>query len=151
MAPILVLGIGNILLRDEGVGVRVIEAMREIQLPSGVELMDGGTSGVDLVDEIADRSKLIVVDAARSDEPPGTIFRMGMEDLLPGEGQSMSLHEFGLLDTLVTARTLGCLPRQIVIFGVQPRDVTSGLELSETIQALIPGLIKAILAECEVE
>ena len=148
MTPILILGIGNILLRDEGVGVRAVEALRERALPPGVEAMDGGTSGVDLVDEIADRRKLIVIDAASTDAPPGTVLRFGFDDLLPDGDQPMSLHEFGLLDTLVTARTLGCLPAEIVIYGVQPQDVSPGLELSPTIATMLPKLLDEILAEC---
>ena len=70
MPPVLVLGIGNILLRDEGVGVRVIEALGSHKLPAGVERADGGTAGADLVDLLADRRKVIVVDAIEGAWPP---------------------------------------------------------------------------------
>ena len=147
MRRTLVLGIGNILLRDEGVGVRVIEAMRGRTLPEDIECIDGGTSGVDLVDEVADRPKVIVIDAVRADGEPGTVFRFGVEDLMPGPGRELSLHEFGLLDTLTTARHLGCAPREVVIFGVQPKDVHAGLDLSAEVAAALPKVIELVLAE----
>jgi len=73
--PILVLGIGNILLRDEGIGVRVIEALGQQQLPAQVELVDGGTAGADLLDILSDRQVVIIVDAAVFDAPPGTLLK----------------------------------------------------------------------------
>lgn len=145
-APVMVLGIGNILLRDEGVGVRAIEAMQSMSLPPDVELLDGGTCGADLVDEIASRHKLIVIDAVKTDAPAGAIFRLTPDQLLHGD-QQMSLHEFGMMDTLAMARTLGCPPREVVIFGVQPEVVEYGLELSDTVKACLPRLIQAVLKE----
>ena len=73
--PILVLGIGNILLCDEGVGVRVIEALQTMELPATVEVFDGATAGVDLLDVLADRRKVIVIDAVQADGPCGAVFR----------------------------------------------------------------------------
>jgi hydrogenase maturation protease len=143
---ILILGIGNILLRDEGVGVRVVEALRERALPEGIEALDGGTSGAGLVDEIADRRKVIAVDSMQAEAEPGAVFRLGLADLLRNPDQ-LSLHEFGLLDTLMMAKRLGCLPREIVIFGIQPKDIRTGLDLSPEISALIPGLIDRVLEE----
>ena len=111
-APILVLGIGNILLRDEGVGVHVVRAMENLPLPDGVELLDGGTAGADLLDAISDRRKLIVVDALDADVPPGTIVRMKPEDLAADASGGISLHEFGIAETLRMARQLNCGPRR---------------------------------------
>jgi hydrogenase maturation protease len=146
---ILILGIGNILLRDEGVGVRVIEQLRERVLPDGIEILDGGTSGAGLIDDIADRRKLIAIDSMQAEQPPGTVYRLGLDDLLRNPDQ-LSLHEFGLLDTLMMAKRLGCAPREVVIFGVQPEDIRTGLELSTGIAALIPGLIDRVLGEAAV-
>ncbi len=146
MKPILILGIGNILLRDEGVGVRLIEAMHHVPLPDNVELLDGGTSGADLVDAIADRRKLIVIDAVKADAKPGAVFRFTMDELLRDESR-LSLHEFGLLDTLDTARRLGCPPAEVVVFGVQPAEIEFGLELSEPVAAIVPRLIEVVLDE----
>lgn len=143
----LVLGIGNILLSDEGVGVRAIEAMARLDLPPGVELVDGGTSGADLVDLIADRRKVIVVDAIDAGAEPGTLFRLGPDDLVPDEGQPISLHQLGLVESLLIARCLRCSPREVVIFGVQPKRIAPGLDLTSEVAAVVPQVIRAVLAE----
>ena len=149
MQPTLILGIGNILLRDEGVGVRIIEAMGKLDLPEGVEILDGGTAGADLVDVIADRRKLIVVDAVAAEAAPGTVFRLRPEDLLPQGEALISLHQLGLVQSLAMAKQLGCQPREVVIFGVQPGEITPGLELTVRVAAAVPKVIEAVLAECE--
>jgi len=145
--PILVLGIGNILLRDEGVGVRVVEAMRGMDLPPGVELVDGGTAGADLLDVIADRRKVIVIDAMDADVEPGTILRPGVEDLAEPANPDVSLHEIGLLETLSMARHLGCAPQEVVIFGVRPAEVRPGDTLSDSLVAALPRVIALIKEE----
>ena len=145
--PTLVLGIGNILLSDEGVGVRVIEAMAGLDVPPGVELVDGGTSGADLVDLIADRRKLIVVDAMDAGAEPGTVFRLGPDDLAPDEGEPISLHQLGLVESLLIARCLKCPPQEVVIFGVQPKAIRPGLELTSELAAVVPQVIRAVLEE----
>lgn len=147
MQPILVIGIGNILLQDEGVGVRVIEAMQEMDLPDDVELVDGGTSGADLVDMIADRGKLIVVDAIEAGAQPGTVFRLSAEDLLPQDGQAISLHQLGLVESLTMAEQLGCAPQEVAIIGVQPGKVSPGLELTAEMAGVVPKIIQTVLAE----
>ena len=128
--PILVLGVGNILLRDEGVGVRVVEAMRNLQLPPGVELLDGATAGLDLLDALADRRKVVVIDAIEGSSEPGTVLRLGLEDLIPRDGHNVSLHEMGLLETITVAGHLGIAPQEVVVIGVKPYDMSCGLELS---------------------
>jgi hydrogenase maturation protease len=145
--PVLILGIGNILLRDEGVGVRVVEAMRDTPLPPDAELADGGTSGANLVDLVADRRKVIVIDALDAEAEPGSVFRLHAEDLMPRRGESISLHELGLLDTLAMASRLGCAPREVVVFGIQPKEINPGLSLSSEVQAALPKAIGAVLDE----
>jgi hydrogenase maturation protease len=145
--PILILGIGNILLKDEGIGVRVIEAMQKMELPSDIELCDGGTAGADLLDIIADRQKVIVIDTADADVPPGTVLKLRPEDLAKEDKAEVSLHEFGLTQTLFMAAQLKCSPKQTVIFGVKPFELSLSTELSPQIADLIKPLIKVILAE----
>lgn len=147
MKRVLVMGIGNILLSDEGVGVRVIEAMRNIGLPDDVELVDAGTAGADLVDIVADRAKLIVVDAIQSELSPGTVLRMTEKDILPTESSAVSLHELGLPDALEMTRRLGCSPREVVVFGIVPQSIQCGLELTECIAAVVPRVIELVLNE----
>jgi len=145
--PILVLGIGNILLRDEGVGVRVIEQMQEMHLPDGVELVDGGTGGADLIDVLAERQKVIVIDAVQSDCEAGTVLRFTAEDLVRPNQASMSLHEIGLAESLIMTRQLGCAPEDVVIFGIRSKSTECGLELSKEIAASVPKVIELILSE----
>ena len=149
-APILVVGIGNILLRDEGIGVHVVRAMADRSLPADVELLDGGTAGADLLDTISDRDKVILIDALDADVPPGTIVRLEAEDLAAGASDSISLHEFGLAETLQMAKHLGCMPLQVTVLAVRPQDVRSGLELSAEMRSWLPGLVQAVLDELRV-
>ncbi len=145
--PILVLGIGNILLRDEGVGVRVIERMQNMPLPDDVELVDGGTAGADLLDILAERRKVVVIDAVQADCEPGTVLRFTADDLTQPDGVGMSLHELGLGEALKMTKQLGCAPEDVVVFGIKPSVISSGLELSEEIAASIPRVVELVLAE----
>ena len=147
--PILVLGVGNILLRDEGVGVRVVEAMAEMELPPDVELFDGATAGLDLLDVLADRRRVVVIDAVKGDYEAGTVLRLGPEDLLPSDGRGVSLHEIGLLEALMLAERLGTPPQEVIVLGVKPRDVGCGLALSPEIARLVPRIIELVLTELE--
>jgi hydrogenase maturation protease len=145
--PILILGIGNILLRDEGVGVRVIERMQNMHLPDDVELLDGGTAGADLMDVLAERKKVIVIDAVQADCQPGTVLRFTADDLTQPDRVGMSLHEFGLAEALKMTKQLGCAPEEVVVFGIKPRDISCGLELSKEIAASIPKVVELVSAE----
>jgi len=148
-APTLVLGVGNILLEDEGIGVRVIEAMQGMSLPEGVELFDGATAGADLIDVIADRHRVIVVDAVDADVAPGTVLRFTGKDFARREGTVMSLHQVGFIDAVGMATHLGAAPQEVVVIGVKPAKVGFGLDLSDRIHAVIPGVIRLVLAELE--
>ena len=145
--PILILGIGNILLRDEGVGVRVIERMQKMHLPDNVELVDGGTAGADLLDVLAERKKVIVIDAVQADCEPGTVLRFTADELVQPDGVGMSLHELGLGEALKMTKQLGCAPEDVVVFGIKPMDISCGLELSEQISASVPKVVELVLAE----
>ena len=148
MKRVLILGIGNILLRDEGIGVRAVEALQQQALPDDVELADGGTAGADLVNLVADRPKLIVVDSVDGEGPPGTIYRMNPDDLLAGP-PAMSLHEFGLTDMLTMAAQMQCAPKEVVILGVKPQSMEPGLEMTEPVRNALPKLVSIVLAEAK--
>ncbi len=145
-ASVLILGIGNLLLSDEGVGIHAVRCLAERALPPGVEVLDGGTSGADLVDHLAGRAKVVVIDAASGNGPPGTIYRCKASELIAQEG-SLSLHEFGLADSLHMAEQLGCAPQSVIVLGVQPATLEPGMELSPEIAAVLPHIIKLALAE----
>ncbi len=147
VAPTLILGVGNILLRDEGAGVRAVEALWEERLPVGVEALDGGTLGIDLVDMIAGRRRLIVIDTVRAGERPGTVYRLTVDDLLHPDVPNLSLHQTGLLEALQMARHLGGAPEEVLIFGIEPQSIHYGLELSEVVEAALPRVVEMVLAE----
>jgi hydrogenase maturation protease len=145
--PVLILGVGNILLRDEGVGVRVVQEMEGLDPPPDVELFDGATAGFDLLDALADRRKVVVIDAIDADGEPGDMVRLAGEELGPLHESTVSLHDVGVVETLALARQLGCAPEEVVVIGVVPANVGYGLSLSDKIAAAIPGIIDQALAE----
>lgn len=146
---ILVLGVGNILQSDDGIGVHAIEQMRGELDDFDVELIDGGTAGLDLLNLIEDRDAILVVDAVDGGHPPGTIYRFTPDDI---GGQSLrmeSLHQLGLLETLRMARLMGREPRNTVIIGVQPENVGWGLTLTDTVARQLPMVIRQVKKEIE--
>ena len=140
MESILILGIGNTLLQDEGVGVHVIDYLRQSgELPEKVSLVDGGTLSFSLVADIEDADKLIIIDAAELGEAPGTIRCLENEDMdrFIG-GMRRSVHEVSLLDLMDMARLTGFLPRQRALLGIQPQIVDWGEQPSAQVRTAIP-------------
>jgi len=144
--PALILGIGNLLLCDEVVGVHAVRLLAEQGLPPNVDLLDGGTSGANLIDHIARRSKVVVIDAASGSGPPGTIYRCESRDLM-AQQTALSLHEVGLVDVLRMAEQLDCPPQRVIVLGVQFATLDPGLELSPAVAAVLPSVIALALAE----
>ncbi|UCF81265.1 MAG: hydrogenase maturation protease [Acidobacteriota bacterium] len=140
-----VMGAGNILLKDEGVGIHVIRALKKDgALPPNVEVVDCGTAALDALQSLADVDKLIVVDAVRGGDEPGAIYRFSPEDIFEKRSESLSLHQLGLLEALKMAGMLGTVPKEIVIVGIQPEDVSPGLEPSPEIKRRIPEAVEVI-------
>ena len=148
-SPVLVLGVGNILLGDEGVGVHVIRQLERHTLPLDVELLDGGTASLDLLDSIANRDKVVVIDAVKGGSEPGAIYRFTYSDIKAQRYIFTSLHQVGLLETLSIATYLNCMPREIIFFGIEPKQIDWGLELSPEAAATVPRVIELVLAEIE--
>jgi len=148
--PRLILGVGNLLLRDEGVGVHLISALRGRELPDDVELCDGGTASFDLLDTLAGRRQVIIIDAVQTGSEPGTIFRFTPEDISASREQPTSLHQVGLLETLDVAKhLLDSAPEEVVILGIESQEVSWGLELSAEVEAAVPKVIELIMAELD--
>ena len=145
--PVLVIGIGNMLLRDEGIGVRTIQAMEEIDMPDFVEIVDGGTAGADLLDIISDRQKVIVVDAVEASGEAGKIIKFDGEDILQPDSMETSLHDLGIGQALHITYLLKCQPKKVTVIGVCPNEIGPGLELSKEIEELIPRLIDLVITE----
>jgi len=144
----LIIGLGNPLRGDDGVGVRVAQTLAEQTLPNGVEVVDGGTQGLGLVSLLEGQQRVILIDAAEMGKSPGQFVRFTMDEAyLPGEDQSLSIHAAGLRDALLLARALGVLPDELVIFGVQPASIEWDSVLSPQVEATLPDLIRAVLKE----
>lgn len=145
---VLVLGVGNILFSDEAIGVRTVEHLQQCaSLPGNVELMDGGTLGIRLMDAIMGCDLLIVVDAVLGGGEPGTLYRLEGEGLRESMSFRDSMHQTDLLDTLVTCDLAGHRPEAIVI-GLQPFDYkTMHVGLSPQAEALLPEFCRKAVAE----
>jgi len=153
---ILVLGLGNILLKDEGVGVHVAKHLQKLDLPGDVEVIDGGTAGLDILLSQEGLGKLVVIDATRAGSKPGTIYKArikaGEIDKLTrifgqNKDSKISLHQVGLIDALAAAEKMDCAPREIVIIGVEPKEINYGLELTEQVSRRIPEVVNMVLEE----
>jgi len=139
-----VLGIGNLLCKDDGIGVRVIQRMLDSGKYAYVDLIDGGTSP-DLLCLLDDSiNRLIIVDALKGGGQPGDVYRLDIGDENIADESPASLHGLGVLDSLKMMRSLGMQPPAVTIIGVEPADTSPGLGLSAGIEALIPSIIDAI-------
>ncbi len=145
---ILVLGVGNILLGDEGVGVHVVrELERSYAFPPNVELVDGGTAGLDLLPIIERADHLLVIDCVQTGCGPGSLFRFTPEDIPNQISHNTSAHHIGLIEALSLAQVTGKRP-QTVIIGIQPEEIGKyNLELTPTIQRRMPEVVKLVLSE----
>ncbi|ADG81147.1 hydrogenase maturation protease [Thermincola potens JR] len=149
MQKIVVLGVGNILLQDEGVGIHVIQALQKMSLPENVDVIEGGTAGLELLPLIEDYSHMIVVDAVNAGEKPGTLFRFKPDDVtgFPGNIET-SVHQLGLLEVLQMGKLIGKLPDTVII-AVQPKSFDWGMELTPELQAKMPQIIDLVFKEIE--
>jgi hydrogenase maturation protease len=143
---ILVVGIGNLLYRDEGIGVHVVQEMEKMKLPEMIEVLDIGTSTMDLISYLKGVERLIVIDAMKAGGDPGTVYKCNPEDLLPKNEGPISLHEIGLLETLNMAKKME-MEIETVIIGVEPKVFDWGIELTEEVKNRIPFIIEAVLKE----
>jgi hydrogenase maturation protease len=144
----LVLGLGNILLADEGVGVRVVEHLQaRYCFPEETQVMDGGTLGLDLLPYVEDTDRLLVIDAVDMRAEPGTVVRIENDEVPTFLSIKVSPHQMGLADILSAARLLGHLPEDLVLWGVQPSVIEASLELSPPIAAQVDVLADGVLAD----
>lgn len=145
MSRIAVVGIGNMLMQDEGVGVHVINELEKIRcLPEEVDLIDAGVNSYDMVDIFCKYETLIIVDAMQAGSAPGTIYRAPLEELdLQPDQNITSLHEMHFIEAVRMTNLLGFSP-EILVFGVEPQTLKAGLELTPEIAAKVPRLIELI-------
>ncbi len=145
--PILVIGVGNSIQMDDGIGIHVINEMTNYNLPDNVELFDGGTLGIDLLPWIEGREYLVLIDSIKADHPAGTIFRFHPQDIDYDDAPKTSIHQLGLVDSLKMSSILGHAPKEVVIFAVQPAIIDWGEELTEPLEKVVPKVIRLVLEE----
>lgn len=148
MTRVIVLGLGNILLRDEGVGVRVIEALAErYYLPAEVEVVDGGTVGMDLLDTLAGCDHLLICDAVRTGAPPGSVVKLADAEVPALFQTRFSPHQLGLAEVLATLILMEEAPAAITLIGVVPSDMDLGAELSPEVAAVVDQAVDRLATE----
>ncbi len=157
MPEILIAGIGNRYMGDDGFGPKVIDALMRRDLPDSVELRDVGLCGVTLAPDLADYELVIFVDAVQKGGKPGTIYRSEIkaeqvEGPKPGEVMSsftFSVHETRLEELLLFAKAIGTLPPATIVIGCEVLEVKLGESLSREVDAAVPRAVELILDELQ--
>jgi hydrogenase maturation protease len=144
---ILVLGVGNLILSDEGVGVHLVRRLQFDNLPETVELLDAGTWGLELLDYVDDVAKVIIVDCVKGGGKPGAIYKFEPDDIdvIPKKYQ-ISFHDLGIYDFIRLAKALDKLPPTI-IFGMEPQVIDWGESLSPAVEAKLDELKEFVVSE----
>jgi hydrogenase maturation protease len=147
---VLVLGLGNVLLGDDGLGAAAIARIeRDYRIPPGVRFEDGGTLGLSLLGLIADSDRVILVDAVRADAPPGTLVRLDGADVVDAVWNRLSPHQVGVADLLEAARLIDCYPSAVTLLGLVPEVIDLAVVRSNAVDKGLGQLVAAIVGEVE--
>jgi hydrogenase maturation protease len=143
---VLVLGIGNILLSDEGAGVKAAEELQNrYDCSDAVEIVDGGTVGFELLPYFENRSHILIIDAVKTGNKPGTIVRI--DDPPAFFQKKVSPHQIGLADVMGIAVITDNMPQNIALFGIEPKELSTGLELSPEVDGNLSQLVDMVADE----
>lgn len=141
-----VIGIGNTLYSDEGVGVHLIPHLEQALAGfKHVEIIEGATDGMKLLEPVEEADYLIIIDAINAGKPAGELIIIRDDEIPRYYGVKMSVHQIGFQEVLLAADLQERLPKEMVMFGIQPASLELGLELSEIVQAKLPELISIIV------
>lgn len=147
-ARTVVLGVGNLLLSDEGVGVHFVQRFEKIyHIPEEIQVLDGGTLGMDLLYYLEGAENLLIIDAVQADRAPGALIRLADDKVPAFLSMKVSPHQVGVPDMLAAARLRGTLPKHIVLWGVQPASLEVSMELSDVVAPLVDVLIEKAIEE----
>ncbi len=147
MGRTVVVGFGNLLMGDDGVGIHVVHELAARELPPGVETVDGGVASLEILGSLLDAARIIIVDALAGGGEPGTVYRLTPDDIGTAAGApGFSLHEFTLPQSLALLARTATLP-PIVIFGVEPAGMDLGLDMSPPVAAAARRVADLIAAE----
>ena len=149
MKKIVILGVGNRLMGDDGFGPRIIEALEKRSLPENVELIDAGVGGMAILSWIENADKIVIVDSVQTNnEPPGTVYRFTDKELPPSDMFMLSLHDLNLVDTINIGRVVQKMPEEIVILGVEVKRVAEfDDKLTPEVEAAMAEVIDLVLDE----
>jgi hydrogenase maturation protease len=147
---LLVLGLGNVLLGDDGLGAAALARLeRGYRIPPGVFLEEGGTLGLSLLGLIADAENVILVDAVRTDSAPGTLVRIDGDEVVDAVRDRLSPHQVGVADLLDAATMIGCYPASVTLLGLVPEVIELGVGLTSAVEAGLDQLVAAIVREIQ--
>ncbi len=147
---VLVLGLGNVLLGDDGIGAAAVDCLeRDYRIPAEVRLVEGGTLGLSLLDEIAQARDVILVDAVATDDPPGTLVRLDGADVIDAVRERLSVHQVGVADLLNAARLIGRYPASVVLLGLVPGSIGLGVGRTRVVGAALDALVSAVVREVQ--
>jgi hydrogenase maturation protease len=145
---LLVLGLGNLLCSDDGLGSAAVARLEsDYEAPPGVRVMDGGTLGLSLLPYLEDSDQAILVDAIRAEGEPGTFVRLSGEEVAPAVRDRLSPHQVGVSDLLEGAHWRERYPRRVVLLGLVPETLELGVARSASVEAGLPELVERILEE----
>lgn len=143
-----ILGVGNTIRADEGIGVHVVEALeRDYGLPEGVVAIDGGTSSMEMLEDLSDLDFLLVIDAVNDGKSPGSLVRLEGEQVPVFFRRNLSPHGIGLSDVLASLEFMGKSPKETLVLGLQPVSMALSTELTAEASARVPELVVQIVAE----
>lgn len=148
MAEILVLALGNVILSDDGLGIRAYERLFErFTMAAGVDGFDGDTLGLHLLPYLEGVRDLLIIDAVRAAQPPGTLVRLAGDAIPAALAHKLSMHQFGLAELLAVGSLQGPMPQRIVLWGMVPATIEPGLELSAPVAGALDALVEAVAGE----
>ena len=147
---VLLLGLGNLVMSDDALGSRtVMELEKRYRFPRQVQLVDGGTLGLDLLPRLEGVDALLVVDALQMGADPGQVFRLQGEEVPRAFANKLSVHQMGLQDLLAVAELQGHLPQHLVVWGAQSASIEMGMEMSPAMNSAMEGVISGVVQELQ--
>ncbi|MBC8216804.1 MAG: HyaD/HybD family hydrogenase maturation endopeptidase [Candidatus Marinimicrobia bacterium] len=150
-ADVIILGLGNTLLRDEGVGVHIVNRLSgEFKFSPEVPIIDGGTFGLDLLPYIENKEYVLLIDAVNFNKEPGFIGVIMKDKILTQLNTILSVHHLGLADVLSAAKLLDKEPKNITLIGIQPLSIEAGLEMTDTVKNVIDEAIERVIKQLDV-
>ena len=146
---IVIIGVGNLLMGDDGIGIHVVEALRKEKLPPNVAVFDGATRAFDVLEYMEESEKAVIVDAYKKGGAPGSIYRFSFDPAheVQDSALNLSMHDINFLDAIKAGNGIYQLPSEIVIIGIEPQTLECGLGLSAQLTAALPAILEAVKSE----